>query len=273
MDSLLRLALALFALCAPVRKEGRMIAAHHSLLRAGGATSRDYVQDGLYYHLDGIENAGQGIHSATASSWTDLTGNGRDATFINPSGKAWLDNAVYLYGKTSDGMAKIYGVPHVWNCTFEMCFRVDSYEMYGRLWDNEKYFNGTGQQRFNGLVTSGDNLFGTFSFWDGGDFADFTDFPTSSFSSAQTISLYPTQNAKAITTVVKNGTITQSCQSSFSRTPSIPTTNFIDVANRSNNANRGCDMAVFAIRVYSRVLTAAEIAHNYAIDKARFNLP
>ena len=38
MDSLLRLALALLALCAPVRKEGRVIAAHHSLLRAGGGS-------------------------------------------------------------------------------------------------------------------------------------------------------------------------------------------------------------------------------------------
>ena len=27
------------------------------------------------------------------------------------------------------------------------------------------------------------------------------------------------------------------------------------------------------LRLYSRALTAAEIAHNYAIDKARFNLP
>lgn len=48
---------------------------------------------------------------------------------------------------------------------------------------------------------------------------------------------------------------------------------YIDVANRSNNPNRGSDMAVYAIRVYNRILTDAEIAANYAIDKARFNLP
>ena len=30
---------------------------------------------------------------------------------------------------------------------------------------------------------------------------------------------------------------------------------------------------IFNIRIYSRVLTADEIAANYAIDKARFNLP
>ncbi|MBR2714198.1 MAG: hypothetical protein IKB76_05435, partial [Kiritimatiellae bacterium] len=51
------------------------------------------------------------------------------------------------------------------------------------------------------------------------------------------------------------------------------TATYLDVANRSNNPNRGSDMAVFAIRCYNRILTDAEIAHNYAIDKARFNLP
>ena len=29
----------------------------------------------------------------------------------------------------------------------------------------------------------------------------------------------------------------------------------------------------YSLRVYSRALTADEIAHNYAIDKERFNLP
>jgi hypothetical protein len=30
---------------------------------------------------------------------------------------------------------------------------------------------------------------------------------------------------------------------------------------------------VCALRLYSRALTADEIAHNYAVDKERFNLP
>ena len=30
---------------------------------------------------------------------------------------------------------------------------------------------------------------------------------------------------------------------------------------------------IFSIRIYNRALTAADIAYNYAIDKARFNLP
>ena len=36
----------------------------------------------------------------------------------------------------------------------------------------------------------------------------------------------------------------------------------------------GCNLVgnIYAIRLYSRALTAAEIAANYAVDKARFNL-
>ena len=30
---------------------------------------------------------------------------------------------------------------------------------------------------------------------------------------------------------------------------------------------------VYNLRIYSLAMTAEEIAHNYAIDKARFNLP
>ena len=33
------------------------------------------------------------------------------------------------------------------------------------------------------------------------------------------------------------------------------------------------DYSGYTIRIYSRVLTAEEIARNYKIDKARFNLP
>ena len=38
------------------------------------------------------------------------------------------------------------------------------------------------------------------------------------------------------------------------------------------NGNRNSKVDYYCIRLYSRALTAEEIAHNYAIDKARFNL-
>lgn len=45
---------------------------------------------------------------------------------------------------------------------------------------------------------------------------------------------------------------------------------YVGAPNQSANNVSG---KIYALRIYSRVLTAAEIAANYAIDKARFNLP
>lgn len=273
MPSILRLALALLALCAPVRKEGGVIsAAHHSLLRAGGVSSLDYVQDGLYYQLDGIENAGRGVHSATATTWTDLTGNGRDAKFLNAaSGLVWQDDAAYLYGKTHDGMAKIAGLPSMTAFTFEIVSRCDLQDEYARLFDNEAYYANNPGKRFAGL-------FGTVAYPNNmsficGDDADlnYTEIPKGTLKRA--ISLTPNENSSNIIGLAAylDGEYKQTLYPGKYWAKS--TTNYIDVANRSNNPNRGSDMAVFAIRCYNRILTDAEIAHNYAIDKVRFNLP
>jgi len=271
MDSILRLALALLALCAPVRKEGRVIAAHHSLLRVGGVSSLDYVQDGLYYQLDGIENAGRGVHDASASTWSDLTGNGRDATFIN--GKAWKDDACYLAGATSDHMAKIRGVPSFTAFTLEIVFKGGTAESYARIFDNEAYFQWVENRRFGALVytsrypnhpaieicTTVDNEFSLVP-------------PCHGMSAPMSLSIYPSVSGSTITgaSASANGQFKQTVTYSTSA-GTVP--QYMDVANRSSTPDRGMDMDVYAIRVYNRVLSAAEIAANYAIDKARFNLP
>ena len=49
--------------------------------------------------------------------------------------------------------------------------------------------------------------------------------------------------------------------------------NLHSVGNRQNNTSYAMSGEFFSMRWYSRYLTDAEIAANYAIDKARFNLP
>jgi hypothetical protein len=252
-------------------EERIVIAAHQTMLAPQGApSSLDYVQDGLYYQLDGIENAGRGVHSATATTWTDLTGNGRSATFLNAaSGLVWQDNAAYLYGKTHDGIAKIRGLPSMTAFTFEIVSRIDSQESYARLFDTEAY--GMGGKRFAGL--SGTSAYpNSMSFVCGADYdLNYSDFPLS--TAARAISLTPTKNGSNIIGLngYLNGTYKQTLYPGQYNSQSAST--YIDVANRSNSTNRGFDGAVFAIRCYNRILTGAEIAANYAIDKARFNLP
>ena len=45
------------------------------------------------------------------------------------------------------------------------------------------------------------------------------------------------------------------------------------VARIGGTAQKSMPIEVYNIRLYSRALTASEIAANYAIDKARFGLP
>lgn len=250
-----------------------IVAAHQTMLAPQGApSSLDYVQDGLYYQLDGIENAGRGVHSSAATTWTDLTGNGHDATFLNAaSGLVWQDDAAYLYGKTHDGMAKIAGLPSMTAFTFEIVNRMDSRDDYARLYDTEAYFGGSSAKRFAALFNTA-NFPSSMSFQIGSNSAiNYSNIPASS-NAVRAFSVRPTAYSSGYSAkVYVNGVFVQTANQPDPTAPQ--TTTYIDVANRSNSPNRGFDGAVYAIRVYNRILTDAEIAANYAIDKARFNLP
>lgn len=237
--------------------------------KQSGPTSLDYVRDGLYYHLDGIENAGRGVHSATATTWTDLTGNGRDATFIN--GKTWKDNACFLAGATSDHMAKIYGPPSYTSFTLEIAHRMISREDYGRLYDNEQYFGGVGGRRIACIFGPSINT-NACDFMIGVSYDYNYNLISANDTNPRLFTVVPSVSSGRVSAAVYvNGAYTQTVTNNNGKA-STPTT-YIDVANRSNNPNRGADLDVYAIRVYNRILTDAEIAANYAIDKARFNMP
>ena len=61
----------------------------------------DYVTNGLVLHYDGIRNAGPGVaHDNAATTWVDLSGYGRDATLMAGSGSAWKDDGFH-FAKTA----------------------------------------------------------------------------------------------------------------------------------------------------------------------------
>ena len=78
---------------AALRREGRVIAAHHSLLRAGGASSRDYVQDAAFLFFDGVENVGRGQHSSAATVWANLANENAPAVATSGLLGEWLADA------------------------------------------------------------------------------------------------------------------------------------------------------------------------------------
>ena len=88
-----------------------MCAARNALLSGGAKLSaKSYVQDGLVAMWDGIENAGWGVHDASATTWTDLIGG------ITPTANStltWGDDCINLAGNkylsfTSSDLRAIY---------------------------------------------------------------------------------------------------------------------------------------------------------------------
>ena len=64
-------------------------------------SSRAYVQDGLVLQLDGLENAGRGVHDASATSWTDLTG------LYDPNGDSDFAVTTGVGSFTDSGLKKL----------------------------------------------------------------------------------------------------------------------------------------------------------------------
>ena len=60
----------------------------------------DYAQDGLALHYDGIRNAGaDAAHDSESATWTDLSGNGRDAALNvadGATGNVWKEDGFYF---------------------------------------------------------------------------------------------------------------------------------------------------------------------------------
>lgn len=73
-------------------------------LAKSGYTAKDYVQDGLIAMWDGIENAGWGVHDPNATVWKDLGPNGFDLTIKN-SYAAFDENALSFDCKDSTDYA------------------------------------------------------------------------------------------------------------------------------------------------------------------------
>jgi prepilin-type N-terminal cleavage/methylation domain-containing protein len=72
----------------------------------------DYIQDGLVFHLDAINNFGFG-HSNTTTIWNDLTSNHSDATLMNfnfNASSGWTDKGLKLDGSNDKALTSSSGL-------------------------------------------------------------------------------------------------------------------------------------------------------------------
>ena len=102
-------------------------AAHHSLLRAGGASSRDYVQDAAFLFFDGVENIGRGRHSSAATAWANLSNENAPASATPDLLGEWIVDA-YRFNQSGGFACPLSNI--VWpsgGITIETAFRISQF--------------------------------------------------------------------------------------------------------------------------------------------------
>jgi hypothetical protein len=205
-------------------------------------TAKDYIQDGLIAIWDGIENAGWGVHDPNATVWKDLIGDNDLA--LNDC--IWTNTHLVFNGSSSYGsISKV-----VSGATIEIAMSLNSDA-------NQVIFVPAGYSSkpcvgiFNKMFMSSSQ----------------NNLPLSTFNSsikvATTLSLihggtsYYALYQDAV--ICTKNSVMQSYDSSGTITY---------MGRRSSGTYM--NGIIFAGRVYSRALTAEEVAHNYAVDYARF---
>ena len=221
-------------------------------------TARDYVQDGLIAMWDGIENAGWGQHDEAlpVADWPSLvnSSNITRATAASDisSCYAFTDNSVSLTDASSANSQRLVFTASGLNAqapfTLDVCLKGAICSLGNFYW--AAYGSGTFR------IQNSNNAYGYF----GGT------------------GTYNEVLGSAVTSTVACSTsgitgYANGVQNSESQYPVKSGTGLLRVNVLGTRQVRVEGSELFCLRLYSRALTAEEIAANYAVDKARFNLP
>ena len=211
--------------------------------------ARAYIQDGLILQLDGVENAGYGLHDATAATWTDLVG----GHVLTPEGTpAWGADHMVFDGVDSKALVgsspEAHAAFEAKNATVEICVLPTA-----NVGNTGPYGFGTGQYVMlwaNGLQ---------YGYWPyaKGVYGTFNKVPTGWQTSTL---VFETKNPSYWSDGVKVG--------AFSYGTSVGD----DVLSigRWTSGTAYAKMKAYSFRVYNRALTADEIAYNARVDEQRF---
>lgn len=217
--------------------------------RSRKPTAKSYVQDGLIAMWDGIENAGWGVHDASATTWKDLVGQ-NDMTFAEPSAITVLGDAMQFTKESvsTGGRSMMASAPS--NVVMvDICIScVSGFSSNQNIFLGPTSANGQNllsviaANRNRGFVCTVGPMLG----------------PGESDIGSCTIATTGSagwKNGVALTPSSDNGS------------------GYINDGYVALCAGALQNFKVHSLRLYSRALTAAEIAANYAVDKVRFNLP
>lgn len=226
-------------------------------------TARSYVQDGLVAMWDGIENAGVGVHSNSATYWTDLVRPDHGVRFNLVSSDSWTDTGLAIRAGRIIGSGYDtfyfydYGqpvTPDGWH--FEIVVSVNSVKQAGGL-----VLNWRGNVNGPLVISTAWNYL-RFTGGGNGNYGD----DDSSYSIADSIG-----KAFEASFSLNYGDSNLYCNGVLVRTKFGKQAGN-SLAHAFTVGSGGQDMVIKSIRVYNRTLTPSEIAANYAIDARRFGL-
>ena len=221
-----------------------------------------YVTDGLVAMWDGEWNAGGGVHDASAMTWKDISARGNDLTC---NGVPSWDTTQVLIGNYfySDSAADVISAFNNHAVTLEI--------VYGSV---QAAYNNTGpfgigtdgvikiQQNRGSNTACNLTWLGVYC-------------PLSGFlgpaPGAYAKAIYAISDTEWTMSSIRSDGTTFNYITTSSFTQSIQSGSRLFVGWSKDNASGG--YGIRCVRIYSRALTAAEGAHNYLVDKERFNLP
>ena len=235
-----------------------MLGARTGAWAKSGYTAKDYFEDAPTAAWDGIENVGWGVHDANATVWKDLFG-GFDLTvnlnaFFSQYGLCSYDNS-----SVTKGMAyRDEVIPQEKVKTIEICARVDATNKYNprNAWilvlNDVLSINSTNLCVILRNAPSEGMMRTAIS-----SSPMRRDYLPHHYVVTKDIGFL---DGKELSSIEYNNIfLNKQCFCLFGR-------------DGTTNYQPGAGM-IYRCAIYSRALTAEEIAHNYAIDKARFNLP
>lgn len=219
-----------------------------------------YVTDGLVAMWDGEWNAGGGFHDSAATVWKDLIGT--DDLTVDTGG-VWRENSIDNFANAN-------------RIAYRSSFSFDAPLTQELVFQ----FNGPKIARLNSIMFHISQWYSGYSMLrgmhaPGGGEAFFqlktsSSGPDSVISSVLPMSVSSRYGASGVSDAFVNGNAVR--LSFIGGNWYASDADGVNLGNRSDKG-RGSYIRFFAIRFYSRHLTASEIAANYAVDKARFNLP
>ena len=261
----------LAAFCAlSMEGRGMNIAARNAMLVKGG-WKNPYITDGLVSMWDGEWNAGPGMHSSDTLTWKDLSGNDND--LIVRLASLWGNNSLYCDGNSWSA----YRTGGINYQTIECVYQTVSFKTIKNDTSGTRtiFYGATSSRLLNTPELRTDQRYET-------------SIPRASvelysINSVVVVGIATANDGEthqicgiyndATTGTPKNGYFNGQRHETYTRwnwgiySDTVVGDRQIDAQGWPWNGN------VNAVRLYSRALTADEIAANYAVDKARFNLP